>query len=137
MCPQFARSREWGEKITYERANFIYSTSILVAKEDFLRKGQCTLYKEAVLKLAQFFRVMEEMNKLIYEGESPEYLRSILADFRQQMNERGRCDLTHLCSHYAFINASSPPHHQETPQITPATVPVTILSQQEVESIES
>jgi hypothetical protein len=134
-CPQLARSREWGEKITYDRANFIYSASILVGKADFLSKGQCALYKEAVVKLARFFRVMEEMNKVIYEGKHPEYLRSILANFRQQMNDRGHCDLSHLCSHYAFINASSPPYHQEAPILTPATVPVTLLSQREVDRV--
>lgn len=44
-CPQVSKSREWDEKITYDRANFIYSASILVAKADFLQKGQQALYK--------------------------------------------------------------------------------------------
>jgi hypothetical protein len=70
---------------------------------------------------------MEEMHQIIYKNEHPEYLVSILTKFRQQMNERGRCDLTY-CNYYAFINASSPAYHQETPTITTATVPVTLLS---------
>jgi hypothetical protein len=115
----------------------MYSFCILVAKDEFLRKGQQTLYKETVSRLARFFRVMEDIHRIIYEDKDPEYIRFILRHFRQQMNERGQCNLTYLCNHYSFINASEPPFHQQPPAVTNATVPLTILSQREIDTVES
>lgn len=114
VCPILSKVPEWDDK--YKRAIYYYSISIIVSRKDYLDKSQQPLYKQVVAKLAKFLQVIEETHHIIYDNFTipayADYLTSILQTFRNQINTTGQCNLSHLCSHYSFINAGRPAFKQ-------------------------
>lgn len=99
-------------------------------RSDYLDRTRQTLYRDIVSRFARFLRVIEETYHIIYENDKYlQYIGELLHKFRKDINERGQCDITHLCSHYSFINANRPMYHQPKCLIVnKASVLITMLN---------
>lgn len=135
MSPILSQNREWDR--TYKREKYIYSVSILVNRSDYLDRTWQALYREIVSRFARFLRVIEETYHIIYENDKYlQYIGELLGKFRKDINDRGQCDITHLCSHYSFINANRPLYPQtKNLVVNKASVPITILNESEIDRV--
>lgn len=134
MKPLLSKNKEWDK--TYKREKYIYSISILVSKTAYLNKVTQPLYKEIVSKIAQFFKFIEETNHIIYFHEKySEYISTKLTQIHSELNAKGSSELTFQCHYFTFLNANYPPFLQNKPKIKQSSVPITLLSEPEIESI--